>query len=67
MFADLSPSREIIFYVDWVKECVLLHEFLNIFSSGSILASLDTFKKMWISKREYDEEGVKAIHRKTFS
>ncbi|XP_065828346.1 alpha-centractin-like [Oscarella lobularis] len=34
---------------------------------GSILASLDTFKKMWISKREYDEEGVKAIHRKTFS
>ncbi|XP_033756370.1 alpha-centractin [Pecten maximus] len=33
---------------------------------GSILASLDTFKKMWVSKREYNEEGVKAIHRKTF-
>ncbi|CAD7093066.1 unnamed protein product [Hermetia illucens] len=33
---------------------------------GSILASLDTFKKMWISKREYDEEGQRAIHRKTF-
>eukprot|EP00118_Oscarella_pearsei_P002970 m.12454 g.12454 ORF g.12454 m.12454 type:complete len:381 (+) comp24060_c0_seq4:38-1180(+) len=34
---------------------------------GSILASLDTFKKMWVSKREYDEDGAKAIHRKTFS
>jgi centractin len=33
---------------------------------GSILASLDTFKKMWVSKREYDEEGQRAIHRKTF-
>ena len=34
--------------------------------SGSILASLDTFKKMWVSKREFDEEGARAIHRKTF-
>lgn len=33
---------------------------------GSILASLDTFKKMWISKREYESEGVKVLHRKTF-
>lgn len=33
---------------------------------GSILASLDTFKKMWVSKREYEEEGHRAIHRKTF-
>ena len=33
---------------------------------GSILASLDTFKKMWISKKEYDDDGLKAIHRKTF-
>jgi centractin len=34
---------------------------------GSILASLDTFKKMWVSKKEFDEDGVKAIHRKTFN
>lgn len=34
--------------------------------SGSILASLDTFKKMWVSKREYDEDRARAIHRKTF-
>lgn len=33
---------------------------------GSILASLDTFKKMWVSKKEYDDEGSRAIHRKTF-
>lgn len=33
---------------------------------GSILASLDTFKKMWISKREYETDGAKVLHRKTF-
>ncbi|CAF0850776.1 unnamed protein product [Didymodactylos carnosus] len=33
---------------------------------GSILASLDTFKKIWITKREYDNEGAKVVHRKTF-
>lgn len=33
---------------------------------GSILASLDTFKRMWVSKREFDEDGKRAIHRKTF-
>lgn len=33
---------------------------------GSILASLDTFKKMWVSKKEFDEDGQRAIHRKTF-
>lgn len=33
---------------------------------GSILASLDTFKRMWVSKREFDEEGHRAIQRKTF-
>ena len=34
--------------------------------SGSILAALDTFKKMWVSKREYDESGARAIDLKTF-
>lgn len=33
---------------------------------GSILASLDTFKRMWVSKREFEDEGGRAIHRKTF-
>ncbi|KAF7254014.1 Beta-centractin [Varanus komodoensis] len=33
---------------------------------GSILASLDTFKKMWVSKKEYEEDSSRAIHRKTF-
>lgn len=38
----------------------------STWQGGSILASLDTFRKMWISKREYDEGGVRAVHRKTF-
>lgn len=33
---------------------------------GSILASLATFRKMWVSHEEYDEEGLNVIHRKTF-
>nr|XP_056721992.1 actin-3-like isoform X2 [Euleptes europaea] len=33
---------------------------------GSILASLSTFPKMWISKQEYDESGPLIIHRKCF-
>lgn len=33
---------------------------------GSILASLDSFKRMWISRKEYDEEGLRVIHKKTF-
>jgi len=34
---------------------------------GSILASLETFKKkMWISSEEYEEDGSNAVFRKTF-
>ncbi|XP_075913653.1 beta-centractin [Petromyzon marinus] len=32
---------------------------------GSILASLDTFKRMWVSKKEYEDDGTRVIHRKT--
>ena len=31
---------------------------------GSILADLNTFKTMWISKEEYDEYGKSIVHRK---
>jgi len=30
---------------------------------GSILASLATFKHMWVSKQEYEQEGFRALHR----
>jgi len=33
---------------------------------GSILASLAAFKKMWVSRKEYEEGGKYAIFRKTF-
>jgi len=33
---------------------------------GSILASLTTFKKMWISAEEYNEDGASVVFRKTF-
>jgi actin-related protein len=33
---------------------------------GSILTSLTTFEKMWISKQEYNEYGPSIMHRKCF-
>jgi len=39
---------------------------LSTWIGGSILASLATFKKMWVTRREYDESGKNAIYRKTF-
>lgn len=33
---------------------------------GSVLASLATFKKMWVSKSEWEEEGSSILHRKAF-
>ena len=33
---------------------------------GSILASLSTFEKIWISKKEYDEFGPAICHKKCF-
>jgi len=39
---------------------------LSTWVGGSILASLATFKNMWVSRQEYDEKGKYAIFRKTF-
>jgi centractin len=39
---------------------------LSTWIGGSILASLATFKKMWITRKEYDESGKNAIYRKAF-
>jgi actin beta/gamma 1 len=33
---------------------------------SSILASLNTFQEMWISKAEYNESGAGIVHRKCF-
>lgn len=33
---------------------------------GSIMASLSTFKGMWITASEYEETGVQVVHRKCF-
>eukprot|EP00928_Gymnodinium_smaydae_P080419 TRINITY_DN64115_c0_g1_i1.p1 TRINITY_DN64115_c0_g1~~TRINITY_DN64115_c0_g1_i1.p1 ORF type:complete len:377 (-),score=49.03 TRINITY_DN64115_c0_g1_i1:78-1208(-) len=38
----------------------------SVWIGGSILASLATFKAMWMSKREYDESGPTIVHRKCF-
>lgn len=33
---------------------------------GSILAQLSTFKKMWVSRKEFEEAGTAAIYRRCF-
>lgn len=35
----------------------------SVWIGGSILASLRTFQKMWVTKKEYQEGGVGVIHR----
>jgi centractin len=39
---------------------------LSTWVGGSILASLATFKNMWVSRRDYEEKGKYAIFRNTF-
>ena len=38
----------------------------SVWIGGSIVASLNTFKQMWITKKEYDEYGPSVVHRKCF-
>ncbi len=35
----------------------------SVWISGSILASLKTFQKMWVTRREYNEMGPQFLHR----
>ena len=37
---------------------------LSPFIGGSILASLATFKHMWITRKEYEEQGKSSVYRK---
>ena len=38
----------------------------SVWIGGSILASLSSFKKMWITKKQYDESGPSVVHKKCF-
>ncbi len=35
----------------------------SVWIGGSILSSLKTFQKMWVTKKEYQDMGAAAIHR----
>eukprot|EP00764_Aduncisulcus_paluster_P013213 gnl/Carplike_NY0171/6545_a8987_238.p1 GENE.gnl/Carplike_NY0171/6545_a8987_238~~gnl/Carplike_NY0171/6545_a8987_238.p1 ORF type:complete len:363 (-),score=61.85 gnl/Carplike_NY0171/6545_a8987_238:67-1050(-) len=37
-----------------------------VWKGGSTLTQLSTFGSMWISRREYEEEGVSIVHRRKF-
>jgi actin-related protein len=39
----------------------------SVWIGGSIVASLSTFRQMWISKTEYDESGPSIVHRKSLA
>jgi hypothetical protein len=40
---------------------------LSAWMGGSLLASLGTFQKMWVTKKEYEEAGKNAIYRFGYS
>ena len=33
---------------------------------GAILSLIEKFENMWITKKEYEEQGSKVVHRKCF-
>ncbi|MHA2504216.1 MAG: hypothetical protein ACXAE3_15265 [Candidatus Kariarchaeaceae archaeon] len=35
----------------------------SVWIGGSILASLKTFNKMWVTRKEYNDSGPKAVYR----
>ena len=39
------------------------YRMFSVWIGGSILASLETFKTMWVSRETWDECGMAAIHR----
>ncbi len=39
---------------------------LSAWTGGSILAALSSFSQLWITKREYQEDGPSVVFRKTF-
>ena len=38
----------------------------SAYVGGSILASLATFRNMWVSKTDYEEHGARILHRRNF-
>ena len=57
---------------EWTNEDVTVNVIapperdISAWIGGSILASLSTFREMWITKDEYDENGPAIVHRKCF-
>lgn len=38
----------------------------SVWIGGAVLAGLDTFQKMWITKADYEEDGPSIVHRRCF-
>lgn len=66
MLAEIILLQKVCTTLLFGSLTLLYFSLFPLTDSGSILASLDTFKKMWVSKKEYEEDGSRAIHRKTF-
>jgi actin-related protein len=49
-----------------VKVIALPDRKYSVWIGGSVLASLQSFQKMWITKKEYNEFGPTIVHRKCF-
>jgi len=49
-----------------VKVCAVPERKYCVWIGGSILSSISTFKEMWITREEYQEQGASVVHRKCF-
>ena len=60
-------EKELVDAVSLVKVKVIMpipttERRFNVWIGGSILASLGSFQQMWISKKQYGEEGAQVVH-----
>ena len=61
-----KEMRLLVPYAETIKIIAPPERKYSVWIGGSIMASLPTFHKMWISKQEYDESGASVVHRKCF-
>lgn len=62
----LSETRRLASRDTKIKIWAPPERVVSVWCGGSILASLSTFKQVWISKRQYQEEGKSIMHRRAY-
>ncbi|KAF4673178.1 Alpha-centractin [Perkinsus chesapeaki] len=61
----LSEMRKVVPKDSRIKICAPPERKLSAWVGGSVLSSLSSFKRVWLTREEYKESGLSALHRRT--